>query len=546
MLRLSIFGRFQAADALGNEIPIKSKKARALLAYLALPPGKERSREEVMALLWSERGDEQARSSLRQALSGLRKELGEIADGTFKVTDEWLALDPELVVVEPASPSDELLAGLHINDPAFDEWLRDERLRHEDVAAPNTHTPEPPLSDKPSIAVMPFDNLSNDPEQAYFADGIVEDLITALSRFPWLYVIARNSSFSYKERPVQAKQVSQELGVRYLIEGSIRSSSTRLRVTAQLIDASNDRHLWAQNYDRPTGDLFDLQDEICRAIVGVLVPALSSAERERSLRSNRPSLDAWEAYQKGLAYYYRPYSDENHAQARRMFDRAIELDEGFADAHAMVALMGIYAIDSGQSSYTITTQEILAEAAQAAKLAVQLEDNNALAHMALGRIYDLQLDGEAGVAECQNAIDLNPNLAIAHHELGFVLYMIGRSVDAVSCFDQAIRLSPNDPSRWNFYLLRGFVKYELGEFEASIKDAKEAARMRPSAFWPLLLIAASSAALNRMGAAEASIKEAIARKPGCTIAFVENVNRSHPSGSNDNFVSDLRKAGLPE
>jgi adenylate cyclase len=282
------------------------------------------------------------------------------------------------------------------------------------------------LPDKPSIVVLPFDNLSTDPEQAYFVDGVVEDLITALSRFPWLYVIARNSSFAYKGRPVQAKQVSQELGVRYLVEGSVRSSPTRLRVTAQLIDATNGHHVWAEKYDRPTGDLFDLQDEICQAIIGVLVPALSSAERERSLRSNRPGLDAWQAYQKGLAYYYRPYSDANHAEARRMFDRAIELDESFADAYVMIALMGIYALDSGQSSYTGTAEEILAEAAQAAKLAVQLEDNNALAHTVLGRIYDLQFDGKAGVAECETAIGLNPNLAIAHHELGFVLNSVGR------------------------------------------------------------------------------------------------------------------------
>ena len=402
------------------------------------------------------------------------------------------------------------------------------------------------LPDKPSIVVLPFDNLSTDPEQAYFADGVVEDLITALSRFPWLYVIARNSSFAYKGRPVQAKQVSQELGVRYLVEGSVRSSPTRLRVTAQLIDATNGHHVWAEKYDRPTGDLFDLQDEICQAIIGVLVPALSSAERERSLRSNRPGLDAWEAYQKGLAYYYRPYSDANHAEARRMFDRAIELDESFADAYVMIALMGIYVLDSGQSSYTGTTEEILAEAAQAAKLAVQLEDNNALAHTVLGRIYDLQFDGEAGVAECETAIGLNPNLAIAHHELGFVLNSVGRYADAVSCFDQAIRLSPNDPSRWNFYLLRGFSMYAIGELETSIKDAKDAARMRPTAFWPLLILAASSAALGRMDEAQAAIEETLARKPDCTIAFVENVNKGHPADHDDRFLSDLRKAGLPE
>lgn len=167
----------------------------------------------------------------------------------------------------------------------------------------------------PSIAALPFSNLSGDPEQEFFADGIVEDLIMALSRFAWLFVIARNSCFSYKGKTVQSTQVAEDLGVRYVVEGSVRQSATRIRVTAQLINATRGRSVWSQTYDRPTGDLFDIQDDISQSITGVMVPALSEAERERCLRNTRPSLDAWEAYQKGLAHYYRPYSHEDHAAA---------------------------------------------------------------------------------------------------------------------------------------------------------------------------------------------------------------------------------------
>jgi len=160
------------------------------------------------------------------------------------------------------------------------------------------------LPDKPSIAVLPFDNMSSDPDQEFFADGVVEDLITALSRFRWLYVVARNSSFSFKGNKAQISEVAKVLGVRYLVEGSVRSSPTRLRVTVQLIDATNDSHIWAENYDRQPGDLFDLQDEITGSIAGVLVPALGAAERDRSMCGSRPELGAWEAYQRGLAHYY--------------------------------------------------------------------------------------------------------------------------------------------------------------------------------------------------------------------------------------------------
>jgi TolB-like protein len=285
VLRLSIFGTFRVADASGKEIPVKSRKSRALLAYLALPPGKPRSREQIMALLWSDRGDQQARSSLRQALSGLRRELGEERLSALRITDEALTLDPEQVLVEPASPGDVLLDGLHLNDPAFDEWLRDERLRHEGGSEPDPLPPGLSLPDKPSIAVLPFTNMSGDPEQEYFSDGITEDIITELSRFRSLFVIARNSSFTFKGQAVDLSEVAKRLGVRYILEGSVRRAANRVRITAQLIEAANQNHLWSERYDGQLEDIFSLQDDISERVVWALVGHLEQAETIKAKRS---------------------------------------------------------------------------------------------------------------------------------------------------------------------------------------------------------------------------------------------------------------------
>lgn len=419
------------------------------------------------------------------------------------------------------------------------------RVSKGSVQLKNPEVNELDLPDKPSIAVLPFDNFSSDPEQDFFADGIVEDLITALSRFPWLFVISRNTSFSYKGGNVQAKRVAEELGVRYMVEGSLRMSPSRLRVTVQLIDAVNDRHVWAENYDRPTGDLFDLQDEITQAITGVLVPALTIAERERFQRENHPKLDAWSAYQKGLAHYYQPYSDENHAESRRLFNQSIELDPNFSDAHAMIAMMGNYSVRSGQTSYTSSRDQILAEARQAAERAVQLEDGNALAHLALAPILQLKGQHDAAVSECETAVRLNPNLALAHHELAFSLFTSGRLEDSVQSFDRAIRLSPNDPSRWNFYLLKGFSLTSLERYEQAIESLQEASRLRSSAFWPFIGMAAAFCGQGQMENARAAIDEGLTRKPGWTVAETVATFGAAPQEHIEHWANLMGQAGLP-
>lgn len=401
-------------------------------------------------------------------------------------------------------------------------------------------------SEKPTLAVLPFENMSNDPEQEYFASGIVEDLIAALSRFPWLSVASRNSSFAYAEKTMAVRQIARELGVRYVLEGSVRSSSTRLRVSVSVLDTTQGRTIWAEKYDRPVGDLFDLQDDISQSITGMLVPALSGEEQKQLLRSNRPDLSAWEAYQKGLAHYYQPFTVENHARTRELFDLAIEKDQRFSEAHAMIAMMGIYALESGNSSYTASREEVLLEARQAADRAVEIDDLNPVAHIALGRILEMQGHTEEGIDECRTAVRLNPNLALAHHELGFILSYSGLLEESVDCFDTAIRLSPNDPSRWNYYLLKGFSLFGLERFDEAIESLRHAARLRNPAAWSFIGLTACYVGQGRIEEAKQSLQDILERRPDCTGAWIRKIVGHGKTTYWDQMIENLFAAGLPK
>ncbi|MFC6636963.1 tetratricopeptide repeat protein [Sulfitobacter sediminilitoris] len=316
-------------------------------------------------------------------------------------------------------------------------------------------------------------------------------------------------------------------------------------MNVQLIDAKKNKNIWAETYDRPQGELFDLQDEVTRSITGVLIPALSKAEMDRSMRSNHPKLDAWQSYQKGLAFYYRPFSVEDHAEARLHFDLAIERDPNFSDAYAMVALMGAYSIRSGQTSYTSTADEIIAEALQAAEKAVLLDDSGALAHIALGVVKCWMGELDVAVAECQTAVRLNPNLAQAHHELGFTLNHAGQCADAVSCFDEAIRLSPNDPARWNFYLLKGSMLFAIGDFDEAIDCLNQSARLRPAAFFPYVFLAATYIEMNDDLAAQEAVDQILKRKVGLKLENLRTVFGKAPAEHLVRAMKNLEIAGLP-
>ena len=409
-------------------------------------------------------------------------------------------------------------------------------------AATSPATKPLPLPDKPSIAVLPFDNMSLDPDQGFFADGIAEDIITALSKFRWFFVIDRNSSFTYKGKSVDVKQVAEELGVRYVLEGSVRKAGSRVRISAQLIDAATGNHVWAERYDRELADIFELQDEMTATIVGAIEPELGGAERARAKRKPPDNLDAWDRYQRGLWHFWR-YTREDTDEAERLFQSAIDLDPGFGPAYAGVAYLLIFHVVYG---WTDTPDQTLGRALRAGQLAVSTDDKDPFAHFALGRVLTMQGDFEAAIAELEKAIDLNPNLALAYYGLGFALTWSGRAREALPHFHKAIRQSPHDPALWTFETMTGFAHIQLGEYAEAVEWHRKAARHPNSGFWANLSLAVAFVEQEESGKVRAAMDAALELQPDLSVTAVAAMLGSlHPDWK-DRYLDALRKAGLPE
>lgn len=408
-------------------------------------------------------------------------------------------------------------------------------------AAPAVGT-RPRASSRPSIAVLPFDNLSPDPDQAFFADGVVEDIITALSKFRSLTVIARNSTFTYKGKSVGVAQVAKELGVRYVLEGSVRRAGERVRVTAQLIDAETGTHLWAEKYDRDLTDIFDLQDEITRTIIAEIEPELESRERTRAHDKPAVNLDAWELLQRGLWHRYKFVASDN-AEAERHFRAAIELDPDFAEARAQLAMLGYAEVVVGQSQDREATLEwALGEA----RRAVALDDRNANAFCALGFVYSIMNKGPESVPEFDRAIQLNPNLAQAHYgrAVGLTLSPDAAAEDIIAAATAAIELSPNDPLVWAFINIRGMALLSQHDDDAALAEFDAAARRPNTAFWPFVGKAAALANLGRIPEAERALAEARQRYPDLSIASVSAAVGPNSVARVEFLIESLRRAGL--
>jgi adenylate cyclase len=398
------------------------------------------------------------------------------------------------------------------NDAAFED-LGEQRLKNLDQpvrawrwtgAATDAQETTPriaaAISDRPSIAVLPFDNMSGDPDQDYFADGMVEDIITALSRLSWLFVIARNSSFTYKGPAVDVKRVGRELGVRYVLEGSVRKAGNRLRITGQLIDAANGTHLWADRYDGNIEDIFDLQDQVTSSVVGAIAPKLERAEIERSRQKPTNSLDAYDVYLRGMAAFYQWNADGN-AEALKLFYRAIEIDQDYASAYAMAArclnTQGV--IDPK----VLGAPEHVAEAERMSRRAAELGRDDAMALSMAGVTLGFTVkDIRGGAALTERALVLNPNLAWAHYCDGWLQAWLGRGELAIERVDRAIQLSPQDPTIFQLQSALAFAHFTAGNYDTALSWAERALHDRPSHFPALMVAVASAGHLDRQAEAK--------------------------------------------
>jgi TolB-like protein/class 3 adenylate cyclase/Tfp pilus assembly protein PilF len=401
----------------------------------------------------------------------------------------------------------------------------------------------PLLPDKPSIAVLPFQNMSGDPEQEYFADGVVEDIITALSRFKSLFVIARNSSFTYKGRSVDVKQIGRELGVRYVLEGSVRKAGSRVRITGQLVDALTRAHLWADRFDGDLENIFDLQDQITASVMGAIAPRLEQAEIERAKHKPTESLDAYDYFLRGMAAVHR-WTQEANNEALTYFHRAIELDPNYASAYGMAARCYSQRKTCGWVADRV--QEI-AEAERLARRAAELGPDDAFAlctaGVALGYVVG---DLDDGAALIDRAIVLNPNLAWAWLFSGWVKTLLGEPEVAIERLARAMRLSPQDVQFFNMQAATAGAHFVACNYVEALTSAEAAARGQTHYILANSIIAASAALAGRPAEARKAMARLRQLGPASRVSNLVDLFPMRRPEDVARWVDGLRRAGLPE
>jgi adenylate cyclase len=410
-----------------------------------------------------------------------------------------------------------------------------------------TSSPALPLPDKPSIAVLPFQNLSGDPEQEYFADGMVEEITTAISRLPWLFVIARNSSFTYKGKAIDVKQVARALGVRYVLEGSVRKAGKRVRITGQLIDTATGAHIWADRFDGALDDIFELQDQVASNVIGAIEPRLRQSEIERATRKPTESLAAYDLYLRALAESHK-FSAEGMRQAIALLQRALGIDPSYAPAAALIGWCRHFQRDHGLGG-PVSDADV-ADSLRLARHAIAAgkDDPDALWMAAFVLII---FAGEHAIAASaiNRALTLNPNSAHAWHSRGFVLAFLNQPGPAIEALERAMRLSPLDPLGPGFKSTLAFAHSIAGRYEEAVEWADRALHEHPRFDPAMAAKVVSCAHLGRIDEAREWLKQRLELQPELTIAEWKTRGGAVKFASPEIlalYADGLRKAGLPE
>jgi TolB-like protein/class 3 adenylate cyclase/cytochrome c-type biogenesis protein CcmH/NrfG len=400
----------------------------------------------------------------------------------------------------------------------------------------------PGFGGAPAIAVLPFENLSGDPEQEYFADGIAEDLITRLSIWRRIPVIARNSSFVYKGKVVDVRKLSRELGVHYVVEGSVRKAAGKVRVSSQLIDATSGHHVWAERYDRQLQDVFALQDEITEAIVASIYRELGQFEQIRVVHKAPRNLDAWNLLQRAHWHFNR-FNAADNSTARSLFEKAAELDPHWPPAFSGLSFARYFEVVNGWSE---SVETAITELQEAANKSITLDPSHAEGHLALGLAYSIRRQPEKMIAAFERAVELNPSDANSYCYLGLFLAQAGRPDEAIRQLDQAIRLSPRDPAMWFFQAGIAVAHFVAGRYEESAEWAQESLQGRPDYVYSHGILAASYALLGRDDASRTALAEALRVQPDVSLANLRLLLSSAAPDFAGRLIDGLRKAGLPE
>ena len=396
-----------------------------------------------------------------------------------------------------------------------------------------------PLPDRPAIAVLPFTNMSGDPEQEYFSDGISEDIITALSKLRWFFVIARNSSFIYKGKAVHMKQIAAELGVGYVVEGSVRKSGDRVRITAQLNDVATGSHIWAEHYDRGVADVFAVQDEITEAIVAAIEPQIYAAENFRARRKPPDSMDAWDLVMRALSHYWRVTRQDNLV-AQALLEKAIAIDHSYGQALGVLAASYTFSAHMGWAD--VATAMPAAE--RAAQAAISADSEYPWGHHALGYVYLLERRFDNSLAEYELALRLNPNFAQAQGFYSLSLSYSGRWQEAVQAAQRALLLSPRDPFSAVYNGIAAYAQFVGRHYEEAMHLSRESIRQRGDFVGAHRVLTAAAGMAGEAELAAASVQELRRAQPNISLAWIAKEMPIKLKDQREHYLEGFRRAGL--
>ena len=408
-------------------------------------------------------------------------------------------------------------------------------------AGADTAEPRPalPLPDRTAIAVLPFVNMSGDPEQEYFSDGISEDVITALSKLRWFFVIARNSSFIYKGKTSPMKQIADELGVGYTVEGSVRKVGDRVRITAQLNDVATGSTLWAERYDRDLADVFAVQDEITEAIVAAIEPQIFAAENFRARRKTPDNMDAWDLVMRALSHYWRVTRQDN-VVAQALLEKAISIDPHYGQALGVLATSHTFSTHMGWENMAA----VAPVAERAALAAIEADSEDPWAHHALGYVYLFARRFDDSLAEFELALRLNPNSALAQGYYGVTLAYCGRWQEGDLAARRALRLSPRDPFSATYYGISAYSQFVGRHYDEAIQLARESIRQRADFVGGYRVLVAAAAMNKQLDVATAALQELRRVQPNISLAWIASEMPFKLEVEREHYVEAFRRAGL--